>query len=239
VEPDHPVAQAMPMSARRLWFLVLLCLVPAVARAAPITVPVDIGIGPAGHWISGVVGQDQLVHTGIRLSLVAIADHDLIMQHLDRVPKQYRGMAAQLDEYRYRPSILVPDTIILSPKVAHTGMYGATWRLLPIKLNLLPERTTRLDLDLSLLLTYTFLHSDTLPGGTMHFLRPGLDVGFEWTIPVLEDAFLVSLGYASQFYVPQAVGGPIFELPGDRPSIWHIAQVFLVLHWRVPYDVNL
>lgn len=227
--------------------LLLITLLPGLARAEPITVPVDIGVGPAGHWITGVVGRDQLVHTGIRLNLEAIADHDLIMQHLNRVPKQYRALAAGLDEYRVRASIFIPDAIFLSPKVEHTGMYGATWRLLPLTVNLAPNRTTRLDLDLSLLLTYAFLHSDTLalsadghaPGGSMHFLRPGVDIGFEWTIPVIEDAFLVSLGYASQVYVPQAVGGPIFELAGDRPSIWHIAQVFLMLHWRVPYEANL
>ncbi len=208
-------------------------------HAEVITVPVDIGIGPAGHWLTGIVGDDQLVHTGLRLSLVAIADHDLIMKHLNRVPAQYRQMASQLREYRYSPSIFIPDTIIISPKVQHTGMYGASWRLLPVTVDLAPDRTTRLDFNISPLLTYTFVHSDTLPGGTMHFLRPGVDVGFEWTIPVLEDAFLISMGYASQFYVPQAVGGAILELPNGRPSIWHIAQVFLMLHWRVPYDANL
>jgi len=212
---------------------------PRPARAEVVTVPLDIGIGPAGHWLTGIVGDDQAVHTGLRLSLVAIADHDLIMKNIKRVPAQYRQLATQMREYRHRPSIFIPATIIISPKVRHTGMYGATWRLLPISLDLAPDRTTRLELNVSPLLTYTFVHSDTLPNGTMHFLRPGVDIGFEWTIPVLEDAFLVSLGYASQFYVPQAVGGSLFELPDGRPSIWHIAQLFLVLHWRVPYDVHL
>lgn len=227
--------RALPGLLLALAFL----LSPGQVRAEVVTVPVDIGIGPAGHWVTGLVGDDQLVHTGVRLSLVAIADHDLIMKHLNRVPAQYRQMASRMREYRYSPSIFIPDAIIISPKVWHTGMYGATWRLLPITVDLAPDRTTRLDFNISPLLTYTFVHSDTLPGETMHFLRPGVDVGFEWTIPVLERAFLVSLGYASQFYVPQAVGGAIFEMPNGRPSIWHIAQVFLVLHWRVPYDANL
>jgi hypothetical protein len=155
------------------------------------------------------------------------------------VPAKYRKMASQMDEFRYRPSLFIPDTIIISPKVAHTGMYGATWRLLPLAFNLFPERTTRVDLNVSLLTTYAFIHSDTLPSQYMNFLRPGVDVGFEWTVPVLKDAFLISLGYASQFYLPQAVGGDVFEWAEDRPSIWHVSQIFMVFHWRVPYEANL
>jgi hypothetical protein len=56
---------------------------------------------------------------------------------------------------------------------------------------------------------------------------------------VLTDSFLISLGYASQFYLPQAVGGDVFEWAGDRPSIWHVSQIFMVFHWRVPYEANL
>ncbi|MFZ4580548.1 MAG: hypothetical protein ACOYOB_19360 [Myxococcota bacterium] len=38
------------------------------------------------------------------------------------------------------------------------------------------------------------------------------NAGFEWTEPVLpEDLVLVSLGYASQLYLPQAFGGDVFE----------------------------
>jgi hypothetical protein len=75
----------------------------------------------------------------------------------------------------------------------------------------------------------------------MHFLRPGLDLTLRWEIPVLADAFLVAIGWSSQLYVPQRLGGGILEpaVFGAADSIWHIGQAFLTLHWRIPYDVRM
>jgi len=217
----------------------LLCpslLRPSLLSAEEITAPVDLGIGPAAHWFTGDLGRDQIAHSGVKISLAAILDHDFIAAHINRVPKQYQAMALGFDEYRYRPSILIPDSLTISPKVAHTGMYGATWR--PVALDLpLARRQTNLDLSLGLILTYTFIHSDVF--ASTHLLRPGIDLTLHWEIPVT-DAFLLSMGWMSQFYVPQKIGGGVFEMGGwDDKSIWHVGQVFLMLHFRFDYTTDI
>ena len=215
------------------WFVALL-LWPTWASAESITAPVDVGIGPAATWWTGDIARDQIGHGGVKLALAAILDHELIAAHINRVPQQYRQMALGWDEYRYRPSIFVPDSLTISPKVARTGMYGATWR--PVDLDLpLARRQTNLDLSLGVIFTYTYIYSDAKAVSTTHFLRPGLDLTLHWEIPVTE-TFLVSMGWMSQFYVPQKLGGGVFELGGwNDQSIWHVGQAFLMLHVRFPY----
>ncbi len=216
--------------------LAALLLLPALASAEEITAPVDLGIGPALNWFTGELSRDQIAYSGVKFSLAAILDHDLIAAHINRVPKEYQAMALSWDEYRYRPTILLPDSITISPKVSHTGMYGATWRPLDIDFPL-ARRQTNLDLSIGLIFTYTFIHSDLF--ASTHLLRPGIDVTLHWEIPV-SDTFLVSMGWMSQFYVPQKVGGDIFELGGfDDKSIWHVGQVFVMLHFRFDYTTDI
>ncbi|MBI5609675.1 MAG: hypothetical protein HY902_12455, partial [Deltaproteobacteria bacterium] len=167
-----------------------LLLSAALALAAParaLEVPVDIGVGPAAHWFTGPIGDDQLGHFGLKLSLAAVLDRALIQRNLDRVPPRYRKLAGSMDEVRYRPSLLIPDSLTISPKLWHTGMYGITWR--PVALAMpLSRGASNLTLGAGVLLNYTFIHTDRtaeLGFETMHFLRPGVDLTLRWEIPVL------------------------------------------------------
>jgi hypothetical protein len=226
-----------------LLLAVVVVVVPAVARAEPITVPVDVGVGPAGYLISGPVADDQLLHTGLKISVQAIIDQATIRAHQDRIPAGYRAQALRMSEVRYSPSIFIPDTLIISPKIHNTGLYGTSWRPISIGLPLVDAAPVRLALSAGLLLTYAFLYSDVLP--TTHFIRPGIDLGAELEI-ALAPSFLVSLGWASAFYVPQGLGtlglGPF----GDhqdygalKQTLWHFGQAFVKLHFRFPYTADL
>ncbi len=204
---------------------------PAARSKAPLEVPVDIGIGPAVHFITGPI-QDDGLHSGLKVSVQAILDAALIKQNLHRVPKKYRGMAKGLNEVRVSPSIFIPDTLFLSPKIDHTQMWGVNFRPVSIGLPLL--RVPRLHIGVGLDLTYAYIDSDLPTLGTTHFLRPGLDATADLEIP-LSTSFLVSVGWTSMFYPPQEVGGPIFALGELDQSIWHIGQAYLKLHFRFPY----
>lgn len=215
------------------WAAFLLLGVSERALAESVTVPVDVGVGPAAYFISGPVFRDQPVHFGLKLSVLAIIDQETIRKNRNRIPERYRKLAAGITEARVSPSFLIPDALIISPKFRRTGIYGATWR--PISLSVpLVERPFRLDLNAGPLLTYAFLHSDVFP--TTHFLRPGLDLKAELELPVSQ-AFLVSLGWASGFYIPQALGSWTAVGPFDR-ALWHFGQAFLKLHFRFPYSLD-
>lgn len=218
---------------------------PAVATE--LTVPVDVGVGPAffhgfGPLFTGLDGGQPIVgHFGLKISLAAIIKQEVIRANIKRVPKRYRGMASRMKEVRYRPSIFIPDALIISPKLAGTGMYGATWRPLGISMPLY-NNGTKVTLDLGALLTAAFIHSDAMAVGSMFFLRPGLDLGAEVEVPIT-DNFLVSFGWNWQVYIPQLVGGGFFETTfesdGLDRSVWNIAQAFLKIHFRFPYTVNI
>jgi len=204
-------------------------------KKQPVEVPIDIGVGPAAHVITGPVFRDRPIHTGIAFSAEAVLDNKTLRKLKSRIPSQYRKQVLQMDEIRISHP-LIPRTLFISPAVgdATTGMYGILFRPVGIGFPLISDGV-RLDLSMGVVLTYAYIHSTTLPSPT-HFLRPGVDPGIELEIP-FSDRFLVSFGWKSQLYIPQVVGGSVFDVSPFDESIWHVGQGFLKLHFRFPYEV--
>ncbi len=221
--------------------LLALFFAPLSAEAKRVTVPIDIGLGPAAQIWSGPIAEDQLVHTGLSISAAAVLDQKFLKQNRKLIPKQYRKQVTQMNEIRIG-HLLVPDTLIISPKIKNTGMYGVTWRPLNVGLPLV-QKAVRLDTSAELLLNYTYIHSDLESIGTTHFLRPGLGLTGTLEFP-LGGRFRASLYWRSGLYIPQKVGGgveqtgPIEE--GDlTQSIWHVGQGAIRIHYRFPFTTSI
>jgi hypothetical protein len=222
-------------------FLGLALALPLLAHAKEVTVPIDVGIGPAAMIWTGPIAQDQPVHWGLSISANAVLDQKFLRKNRKMIPKQYRRQVTQMDEIRIG-YLLIPDTLIISPKVNNTGMYGINWS--PVSMGIpLVNKPFDLKLTADLMLTYAFIYSDNDDVGTTHFLRPGLGLGVNLELP-LGGRFFLSMGWRSAFYVPQAVNsslqdlGPITE--GDlTQSIWHVGQGAAQVHYRFPYKAQL
>lgn len=208
----------------------------ARTRSKKTTIPVDVAVGPAFHWITGPIQDDQAPHYGLKLSVKAIIDQATIKANKGRIPKKYRAMASKVQEARISPSIFIPDTLFISPKTENVGMYGVNFR--PFAFNLPLLRKPRLAVGVGLDLSYIYIDGEDAGLGTTHFVRPGLDLAADLEIP-LSKTFLVSLGWQSIFYPPQELGGDVFALGELDASIWHIGQAYLLLHFRFPYSVAL
>lgn len=206
------------------------------AHAAKVDVPIQVGIAPAVHWLTGPVANDQILMGGLKLYVAAVIDQDLIRRNINRVPKKYQAQAAKMTEVRYSPLWYLPDTLFLSPKVERTQMWGIAFR--PIAIGLTLTQRPRLSAAAGLLITYAYVGSDDPALGETHFLRPGIDIKLDFEIPITK-RFLISLGWASQFYIPQKVNAGVFDLGGIDESIWHIGQGYLMLHFRFDYPYNL
>jgi hypothetical protein len=229
---------------RAVLSVLALLFVPGLAAAEPVTVPVDVGVGPAGYLISGPVANDQPLHYGLKISIQAIIDQATIHKHQNRIPARFREQALRMKEVRYSPSIFIPDALIISPKLENTGMYGVTWRPISVGVPLVAAGPVSFGLKAGLLLTYAYLYSDLPELPSTHFLRPGLDVGAEMEI-ALSSGFLISFGWASGFYVPQGLGEMGMGPFGDQQdysalaqTLWHFGQGFAKLHFRFPYTAN-
>jgi hypothetical protein len=220
-----------------IWVATLILWLVGLSEghAAKITLPVDVGVGPAVHLISGQIQQDQQIHTGLVFSLQAVIDKQAIKKYANKIPKKYRQAAKSMTEVRVSPSIFIPDTIFISPKVENTGIYGISWAPTGVSVPLV-KGNTKVTARAGLRLTYAYIDSDTL--GTTHFLRPGIDPGISAEIP-LSKKFLFSAGWESQIFVPQKVGGDVYELGNGGNSIWHIGRAHVKLHYRFPYKMNI
>ena len=216
--------------------LTLLVGLTASAHAGKVTVPVDIGLGPAGHMISGPVQDDQALHTGLKVSVEAIIDKKTIKKNRKKIPRQFRRYAKGVNEVRFSPSVLIPDTLLISPKGSgNTGMMGIAWQPVGLSLPLL-NAGIKARAGLNLQLWYAYLYSDTL--ANTHFLRPGLAPGVEVEVP-FSKTFLISAGWSSMVTIPQELGGSIAEIGEPDASIWHIGQGFVQLHYRFPFTVRM
>lgn len=240
------VGRGVMPHVRALLFVALCWAVPAVAGPK---VPVDVGFGPAGYWFYGPLldNRGAVPHFALMINVHAVIDKAWIEENRGSIPAKYQKMADGITEVRIGPSIFIPSTLYISPKVdalGGVGLYGVTWT--PIGLTLFSsgqksardwnKSRGRFYLDASLLLTYLFIHSDLPAIPTTHFLRPGLQLKATAQITATEH-FLISLGGGAQVYVPQALGSFGWN-PIDQ-SIWLSWLAFLKFHVRFPYEVSL
>jgi hypothetical protein len=230
--------------------VVVLCTLVSLVSHAGVTVPADVGIGPEALWFPGPLldNRGALPHFALAFNLYAVIDKYTVQQNMDKIPPKYRGLAAGVTEAHIGPSIFIPDTIIISPKLDElggVGMYGLTWKPVGLTLASTPppdprewQKTRgRYFIDANLLLTYLFIYSGFPDIPPTHFLRPGLE--FKLTLLVnLTDTVLLSFGGGAQVYVPQALGSFLDVGPLEQ-SVWLAGFAFLKLHVRFPYEVAL
>ena len=221
---------------------------PASRPAGPVTVPIDIGVGPALLLPNPPAFAAQPMFTGLSLSIAAVIDQELIREHANRIPPGMRKAARGLNEVRYRPWFLaiVPKLLVLSPQLeglSSTGMYGAVWRPLGIGLTLLDE-PVRVAVNGAVDVAALYLHSTTLGGGSAAtqshtlFLRPGLNLELVFKLPLTE-SLLLSGGWSSDLFIPQPFGRAPWEILPLDDALWHLGGPFLKVHVRIPYTVAL
>ena len=115
-------------------------------------------------------------------------------------------------------------------------MYGATWEPIGVGIPLVAENV-RFSVGASAVFTYAFIDSDAFESPT-HFLRPGVALGTELRVNITE-TFAMSMGWDSNLYLPQKIGGGVFSGPDDAYSLWHIGEAFLQFHVIFPYKTTL
>lgn len=221
---------------------VLALQAPQLAAAGQVTVPFDVGVGPAANMMFGPMFRDKPIHTGLRLSTYFVIDRKTRQKYRNRIPAKYRKLADGQGDIKFNPlSCCIPSSIYISPPIkgtpfADTGVYGLTMKPLGLGLNLFGDSTVSFNVSVGALLTYFFMHSSTLES-PMHFLRPGLEAKAEFEVNFGDGGF--SLGWASMAHIPQPVGGSILKIGPLDESVWHIGQAFFLVHIRKPTAVNL
>jgi len=219
---------------------------PPPPPAGPVEVPVEVAVGPVALVPNPPALFDQPLHAGLMIDVAAVIDRDLIRRYKGRAPAWARGAAGNVNEVKLAPGPLafIPETLIVSPAVFSTGMYGAIWRPLGLSIPLVDSPAFGLDAGAALSAVALFVHSSTLgvPAGTdgqsfTFVLRPGLQVHVTAELP-LTDNLRLRGGWASDFFVPQPLGRPPWELFPLEDSLWHLGGPFVVLAWRFPYTVE-
>lgn len=226
------------------WLFVILLAACSATSAAATTVPVEVASGPSFFnldrpQLSGqpnALAADQPWHFGWRLELAAVIDEEWAEENPGYVPDKYRSRLKQLGEVKYSPAILglIPRSLFISPKFWNTGIYGATWEFLHAGIGASIGEVS-VNVGAGAIATYTFVHSDTL-SSPFHFLRPGLDLGAHLFVPFSEKTGL-SVGWDSHLYIPQRIGGGLFEIGGTRENLWHIGEAFVAFHYTFPYKM--
>jgi hypothetical protein len=208
------------------------------AAGGDLEIPIDVGVGPVLLWGNPPLGLDQIAHFGLGFEAAAVIDPATLRRFEDQIPANLRKQARSLGQVRIRPwwLALVPELLVISPAFWNTGVYGAVWRPFGLGVTLLDE-PVRVSADAAIDLAYFFIHSSTLPEPT-HFLRPGLNLRLNVEIP-LTDSLRLATGWSSDFFVPQPLGRPPWEILPLDPALWHMGGPYLMLHVRFPYRMSL
>jgi hypothetical protein len=218
------------------------------ASSGPLTVPVEVAAGPIALLPSPPLLFDQPVHAGLRIEIAAVVDRALLRANAGRLPPFARRVAGSLNEVKVRPSYLalLPEELILSPQFMNTGMYGAIWRPLGLGIGLVDQPGFRVRAGAAVDAVALVVHSTTVgvpagsPAGAQSFtlvVRPGLNATLAAEVPLSKE-FLVSAGWASDFFVPQAIGRPPWEIFPLENSLFHLGGPYVMLHGRFPYTVG-
>ncbi len=216
---------------------------PAPTPSGPVTVPIEVGAGPVALLPSPPALLEQPLHFGLQIEAAAIVDQALIRKYRGQMPAWARGAAGNVNEARIRPWFLaiIPHTLIISPQLKDTGMYGAIWRPFGLSIPLIDHGLT-VDAGGAISAVALLVHSNVLgvpAGQTGHaytfVLRPGIQLHMTGTIP-LGDALRVSFGWSSDLFIPQPYGKAPWEIAPLEDSLWHLGGPFLRVAYRFPYE---
>ncbi len=211
-------------------------------------IPVQVGVGPTGNIFAGPTFEDdavgwggnlagdQPVHTGLRLSVTAVIDADIIDDHPRLVPRNYRGMLRRAGEVRISPMVLglIPSSLYLSPPIAEASAWGATWSIIGAGITLMNE-PVRFSVNGRVITTLMYLNSPSA-SSPYFFARPGASIVLDLEVPVTDD-FLISFGWSSKVHVPpQPLAGGVMEAGEfNEQSLWHFGQFYVQGHYRFPF----
>ena len=216
--------------------------------SGPLTVPVEVAVGPIALVPSPPLLGDQPVHAGLRIEIAAVVDQALIRAHSRQLPAWARGVAGSVDEVKVRPSYLalLPEELVISPQFNNTGMYGAIWRPFGVGVGLVDTPGFRVRAGAAVDAVALVVHSTTVgvaqdaPAGAQSItlvLRPGLNATLAAEVPLAKD-WLVSAGWASDFFVPQVIGRAPWEVFPIEDALFHLGGPYVMVHGRFPYTVG-
>ncbi|MBF0429985.1 MAG: hypothetical protein HQK83_01800 [Fibrobacteria bacterium] len=208
------------------------------------SIPLNVGVGPEFNYYNGVIGKDQAIHYGIKIDMHAFIDKTVLEKNKNKIPKKFRKQVQKLSSVKIG-KVYIPESIIFSPKIKNTGIYGINFRPVGAGLGLVSGAFLDVNLNLGLNLSYLFIHSDKLfedeKGTVMHFLRPGLNAKLNFQFK-FSRIFQLSSGFEGIGYVPQemSVDSKIFEI-GDfnNDNLWLMGQIYLMMNIRIPMMIKM
>ena len=224
---------------KMMWSLVVVfssLLSAHVQGKTPVTIPVEIGVGPSTQTFFGTLAKQQSRHYGLKLDLAAVIDKAIIKKFKKKIPKKYRKLSKKIGEVRFRPwpLPLIPTTIMISPSDTNPN-YGAIWDTFGVGTSLGP-----ISLNINLPLVYSYIgYMEGTQNRSMHLLRPSLSAGAALNLQFTKQLGL-TVGWRSYFMPPQPIGGSISEFSSETDnSVWHMGQGYLTLNFRIFKDMKI
>ncbi|MEN9785286.1 MAG: hypothetical protein RLZZ299_550 [Pseudomonadota bacterium] len=217
-----------------MMFALALALSSRHASAEPIKVPVDVAVGPAILSANADAGLGAGLaggFTAVELDVEAIIGPETLKKARKKVPKRYRKYVPK-SEVRVRPSIFIPDLLIVSPARADAPntLWGMGWTPIAVNVPFIKQKGLRLDASVGL--TGVVALAEVGDASTV-LARPGLRGLVELEAKVAPRTFL-SVGYDARALVPQDLNG---SAPGG--DTWMLGGPFAQLHVRFPYTVDM
>ncbi len=208
----------------------------AQAKKTPVTIPIEIGVGPSGQTFFGDLQSQRQLHTGLKIDLAAVIDKAIIKKFKKKIPKKYRKAAMKIGEVRFRPSPIpfIPTTLIISPHDSNPS-YGAIWDTFGVGTGLGPIK-----IGLGLPIVYSYIgYKEGEESKSMNLFRPALSAKAALNLQFSKSVGL-TIGWRSYFMPPQVIGGSVGDFKAStQGTIWHMGQGFATLNFRIFKDLKI
>lgn len=226
-------------------FLVLTLLwgwVPLAAQTpvrTEIPMEINLGFGPAFHYLPAeLVGSTTLVG-GLSVELYAVIRPEVLQEHKDRIPRQYRKYISLNQEMFLRPWWLgvIPQRLVIHP-TADLKVYGANWNFFTWAWNQQLLEPLQLQVALQLpSITYLRVASPTLAKDAVNLWAVGATpaVRLNWRP---WNRWHFAAGWEHSFYLPLGINKYKPAEANSRALTQHgIASV--IVHWRIPSSAKI
>jgi hypothetical protein len=214
---------------------------PKTAKKEGGDILLNIGAGPAYHRLTNPLNDEW--HYGINLDIHVVVPSAVLKARKDDIPSQYRKFIDLNQDMELRPLYLaaIPSDIFISPKNdGHTAVYGATWHMYGLGVNLIDSKSFRLGFGVKVpTLTFLYIDSDHLTDDEW-MLGLGATGAAHALIPLSKNMFF-SAEWKSNLYLPLE-DTKLKPIPGtqldDSNHLWHIGTAAFLIHYRFPVLKN-
>lgn len=209
-------------------------------KSSPLDMYLNFGFGPQVSWMGSPIDHKGL--TGFGFDVFYVIPSKSLKKHHKSLPTFMKKTQNVQEDYEYYPLgvlAFLPTKVTVSPSFGgSTAAYGLNFGALGYYKTFAPQSKFSLKSGIKFpVLDYTYIDSDLIQGGPMHFLGAGAGVELKGIFKI-NKLWNISLEWHGQGYLPLSTT-EVKNLQGETEKLWYRNTLGLLFHYKIPWIKRL